>query len=116
MPKRLIAWKVRIMPPTVPRSPSNGVIEAIDAETPMIVYPIRTDQLGNAARVAHHGLGRVGRMTDDADQIEAHLTRLLADPAVPLALARQRAAMHGYGDTRAAETTIRRLLENGGTT
>ena len=42
----------------------NSIRECIDAEVPMIVYPMnnKTDQPGNAARVAFHNLGVTGNI------------------------------------------------------
>jgi zeaxanthin glucosyltransferase len=42
----------------------NSVLEAIDQEVPLLVYPLneKWDQNGNASRVVHYGLGLKGRM------------------------------------------------------
>lgn len=54
--------------------------ECIDANVPLLLYPIGTlDRKGNAARVHAKGLGIAGSQNDSADDIWRHIERLLAD-------------------------------------
>lgn len=76
-----------------------SVLECIEAEVPMLVYPKATDQCGNAARVVFHGLGREGRAIDTAADVAAHIAALRADPELPTRLARMKDAAEA--ETRA---------------
>jgi zeaxanthin glucosyltransferase len=58
----------------------NSIKEAISAETPMLVYPVKanTDNYGNAARVAYHQLGLRGKLAKDATtEIDEKISALL---------------------------------------
>lgn len=59
----------------------NSIKESINAEVPMIVYPVDTnhDQVGNAARVSYHGLGMMGSFNDTMDIIQMRFDKLLTD-------------------------------------
>lgn len=61
----------------------NSVKEAVQAEVPMLLYPIHPefDPNGNAARVAYHGLGLRGQASvDTATDIAAKVKELLVNP------------------------------------
>jgi zeaxanthin glucosyltransferase len=47
----------------------NSIIEAIQCNTPLLVYPLndRWDQIGNSSRVAHHGIGLSGNIYRDGE-------------------------------------------------
>jgi UDP:flavonoid glycosyltransferase YjiC (YdhE family) len=58
----------------------NSVLEAIDQEVPLLVYPLneKWDQNGNATRVVHYGLGLKGRMrTANSHHILDQVNQLL---------------------------------------
>jgi zeaxanthin glucosyltransferase len=60
----------------------NSVLEAIDQEVPLLVYPLneKWDQNGNATRVVHYGLGLKGRMRGaNVEQLMCQIKRLLED-------------------------------------
>ena len=59
---------------------TGGFVEAVEAATPMLLYPHVNDQEGSASRAVFHGIGRAGRRTDTADQIEADIRGLLTNP------------------------------------
>ncbi len=59
---------------------TGGFVEAVEAATPVLLYPHVNDQQGSAARAIFHGIGRAGRQTDTPDQIEADIQALLSDP------------------------------------
>jgi UDP:flavonoid glycosyltransferase YjiC (YdhE family) len=57
---------------------ANSVKESVLSGVPMLVYPRRADQPGNAARVAFHGLGERGdRAADGPGQIAERAARVL---------------------------------------
>ncbi|GAB2805714.1 nucleotide disphospho-sugar-binding domain-containing protein [Streptomyces daliensis] len=61
----------------------NSVKECLLLGVPMVVFPRRVDQFGNAARVVFHGVGRRGRADrDTAGDIRRAATGVAADPEV----------------------------------
>lgn len=61
---------------------ANSIKEAILSGVPMLVYPRRADQPGNAARVVYHRLGvRGDARADGPDAIARAARRVLGDPA-----------------------------------
>jgi zeaxanthin glucosyltransferase len=67
----------------------GSIKEAVFFGVPMVVFPGKVDQHGNAARVVHHGLGRAGDAeTVTAAGLAALVTEVLQDPAVRPAVAR----------------------------
>jgi len=87
------------------------VKECISAGVPMVVVPIGSDQPGNAARVAFHGLGRV-LMPDtiDAVGLGAAIDAVLADAATRARVARMRDAFAAAeGEGRAVAVVASRL-------
>jgi UDP:flavonoid glycosyltransferase YjiC (YdhE family) len=61
----------------------NSIREAVEAEVPMLVYPVHPefDPIGNAARIVYHQLGLRGnaaRATED--DIEKKIEELLSNP------------------------------------
>ncbi|MEM9967721.1 MAG: nucleotide disphospho-sugar-binding domain-containing protein [Pseudomonadota bacterium] len=67
-----------------------GVMEAVAAHTPMLIYPHELDQAGNASRVVFHHLGRAGTLRDSAQRIEEDINAVLADDTIRLACARMK--------------------------
>jgi MGT family glycosyltransferase len=60
----------------------GSVKECIAHGVPMLAFPLAIDQPGNAARVAHHGLGLTGDIrTTDVPELLHMLDRVLADPS-----------------------------------
>lgn len=60
----------------------NSIKESIQAEVPMLVYPVSNDydQNGNAARIVYHQLGLKGDLEHDTDlAIEQKISALLAN-------------------------------------
>jgi len=62
----------------------NTVLDAIAAQTPMLVMPIAFDQPGVAARVSYRQLGVQLNRRARAAKIHAQLQQLLAQPREPL--------------------------------
>ncbi len=59
----------------------SSIKEAIDAEVPMLVYPVHAtyDPKGNAARVVFHGMGLRGDPAKDSEhEIQTKINRLLS--------------------------------------
>ena len=92
---------------------SASIVEAVATGTPMLIYPRTLDQYGNAARVVHHGLGRVGDEGDDAGRIGAALDAVLTDTAMHARLQRFREAQELEREDRLAEREVARLLGGG---
>jgi zeaxanthin glucosyltransferase len=60
---------------------SSSVKECIAMGVPLLVFPRRADQPGNAARVEYHGLGLKGSMRfDRGPAIRRKVERLLTEP------------------------------------
>lgn len=59
---------------------TGGLIEAVEAATPVLLYPHVNDQQGSAARAVFHGIGRAGRHADTVEKIENDIQELLTDP------------------------------------
>lgn len=62
---------------------TSSLVEAVEAATPMLIYPHVLDQWGSAARVVYHGLGREGALGDSSEQIEADIQAILTDAEQP---------------------------------
>ncbi len=77
----------------------NTVLDALAAGVPIVAAPIAFEQPATAARVAHHGVGRVVKRPS-ADRLAAALKDVLTDPAYRLAAERMR--MPSDGATQAA--------------
>lgn len=88
--------------------------ECVAARVPMVVFPfVVNDQLGNAERVRHHGVGVVGdRATARSSDIERDLDRVLDDPMVAARLASIGDAIDAYERDNAAVVAIERLLSD----
>jgi hypothetical protein len=71
------------------------VRECVAAGVPMVVFPGWTDQLGNAARVQHFGLGVDGGDFRRAtrDRISELVARVLDDPTIAAAVAAAKASV-----------------------
>ena len=59
---------------------TGGLVEAVEAATPMLLYPHINDQRGSAARVVFHGIGRAGKRNDPMEKIESDMRFLLDSP------------------------------------
>lgn len=61
----------------------NSLKEALWFAVPLVALPCMLDQKGNAARIAHHGLGAVDDIARiDGDRLVARIDGVLADPAI----------------------------------
>lgn len=90
-----------------------SVLECIETEVPMIVYPKATDQCGNAARVVFHGLGRQGSETDTARIISGHVDALLGDTDLPARLASMKHACALEEHANVLEQSVQTLAAGG---
>ena len=61
---------------------TGGLIEAVAAATPMLLYPHINDQHGSAARAEFHGIGRMGDRKDPIEKIEVDIADLLGNPDI----------------------------------
>lgn len=62
----------------------GSIKEAIDAEVPMLMYPVHRDYdpIGNSARVVYHGMGLSGDAKKETEgEIEIKMNELLQNPA-----------------------------------
>ena len=62
----------------------NSIAECIEKEVPMLVCPLslKSDQLGNSARVVYHGLGLRARIKLDSSRtIEKRIVQLFENYA-----------------------------------
>ncbi|MEO1788947.1 MAG: nucleotide disphospho-sugar-binding domain-containing protein, partial [Pseudomonadota bacterium] len=84
--------------------------ECLATATPMLIYPNALDGKGNGARVVHHGLGTVGRYSDDADQIEADLKAVLGSGTIRANVKSHQAHAQQMIDDRLAEQAVARAL------
>jgi len=96
---------------------ASSVKEGILLEVPLLVYPRRADQPGNAARVVYHGLGRKGDYRRDTHrQIGRLVDSLRKDVSVRASLARMRQQMLRYEradlDVAAFEDSLRRRAKS----
>ncbi len=90
---------------------TGSIVEAVDTLTPTLAYPRpKMDHPGNAARVAFHGIGRVGRLDDDAETIEGDIRETLESFAIRDAVARMKQAFDAYAEAQTAERVIDTLL------
>ena len=90
---------------------ASSIVESVLASTPMIVYAKpQNDQLGNAARVEYHGLGKVGGAKDDAEKIERDIASVLSSEEIRLSVDNMRRAFRAYEDNRVAEEVVNQLL------
>ncbi|SDW75378.1 glycosyltransferase, MGT family [Pseudomonas syringae] len=89
----------------------NTVMDAIAANTPMLVMPIAFDQPGVAARVSYRGAGlQLGRRAR-APKIRSHLQRVLAQSREPLQ--RLASELHRAGGVARAADIIEQVLSTG---
>lgn len=89
---------------------TSTVLEAIEAEVPLLIYPITNDNCGNAARVVYHNIGVMGHPRDDADAMATHIEGIFDDPTIPAALAEMKAACRREIDSDAAVKAVGDLL------
>ena len=95
---------------------THGGIHTIDEslmrDVPLVVLPGgETDMAGNAARVAHHGVGLVAdprRAT--GVEVRDHVDRVLVDPAIARNVERLGRTLRSYGERRIAEEAVADLL------
>ncbi|MEM1375067.1 MAG: nucleotide disphospho-sugar-binding domain-containing protein [Pseudomonadota bacterium] len=90
-----------------------SVLECVEAGVPMLLYPQVNDQEGNAARVAFHGLGRIGQPADTADTIARHIRELSTSAEVAQRLAAMRASFEASTDDRTLEHAVEALARTG---
>lgn len=60
----------------------NSIKEAVNAEVPMLLYPVHRDfdPLGNAARIEYHGLGLQGNILLDSErEIKEKISTIIGD-------------------------------------
>jgi UDP:flavonoid glycosyltransferase YjiC (YdhE family) len=60
----------------------GSVKEAMVHAVPVVAIPLTLDQPGNAARIAHHGVGVPGDVQCTSAQLEAWIARGLSDPVI----------------------------------
>ena len=89
---------------------SASIVEAVAAQTAMLIYPRTIDQYGNGARVEYHGLGKVGQTADGADQIESRLQQIMDDPGISNRLQAFKEAQECYATDKIAEQIVANLL------
>ncbi|MEM6277645.1 MAG: nucleotide disphospho-sugar-binding domain-containing protein, partial [Pseudomonadota bacterium] len=90
-----------------------SVIECIEAEVPMLLYPQVNDQQGNAARVAFHGLGLIGDHGDTALTLARQITELSRDKDVARRLAEMHRRFDAAADDKALERAVATLANTG---
>ena len=92
----------------------NTAMDAIAARTPILALPIAFDQPGVAARIVHAGVGlRASARFAGAPRLEAHLRRLLADPAYGQRLAILSTELAQAGGTPRAADIVEHALDPG---
>lgn len=85
--------------------------ECVAAGVPMVVLPFRVnDQLGNAARVTHHGVGIVADRDDAPATIAAHLARVLRDDDMRARIDALRLKLERYERDAVAVRAVEGLL------
>lgn len=89
----------------------NTVMDAIAAQTPMLVMPIAFDQPGVAARVSHSGIGLHLHRRARAPRIAATLQQLLVRPTEPLQ--RLAAQLASAGGVRRAADIVEQAVSSG---
>jgi MGT family glycosyltransferase len=90
----------------------GSVVEAVATATPMVLLPQLTEQDLVAEQVARLGLGRVlPRGEAGADRVRAAVRELLADPAVPAALAGARDGLRAAGGSARAADVVEAVLQ-----
>jgi UDP:flavonoid glycosyltransferase YjiC (YdhE family) len=94
---------------------ANSIRECMTAGVPVLVYPFRADQPGNAARVVFHGLGLRGdHRRDGPAEIRRKLDALTADAAIRERVRRMREAFVRADEERAAAAFVERFLREQG--
>lgn len=89
----------------------NSVKECVAVGVPMLVYPLRADQPGNAARVVYHGLGiRGDHRRDGSVEIGRKLAALLGDGRYRARVEEMRACFRQYREDRSGAAAIAELL------
>jgi len=91
-PQLAILSKARVM---ITHGGLGSVKECIFFGVPMLVFPLEIDQPGNAARIAHHGLGLVGDIRrTTAQEISTMLDRVIGDAGIQSRMDRMRERLH----------------------
>ncbi|MEM9809294.1 MAG: nucleotide disphospho-sugar-binding domain-containing protein, partial [Cyanobacteria bacterium P01_D01_bin.56] len=90
----------------------NSINECLYFGVPMLVYSLnRFDQNGDAARVAHHGLGIAGDMAHDSpEQIRDYIKFLLGDQRYQTRVKVMQECYHRYGYENRAVQVVDSLL------
>lgn len=89
---------------------TGGLAEAVEAATPVLIYPHVNDQKGSAARAVFHGIGRAGRVTDPIKKMEMDIAFLLDNQAVASACDRMRDACFTPNNYDALASYLRELF------
>jgi hypothetical protein len=90
LPQTEVLQRAAVM---ITQAGAGAVREAVSHGVPMLAFPLWTDQFGNAARIAFHGVGeRVDVRRVTVEGMRAAIARLDGDPAVRAAVARLSAA------------------------
>lgn len=91
---------------------ANSMAECVLHRVPMLVYSLGVnDQEGNAARVAHHGLGIVGRRDDGPGEIARDLRRVLVEPGFRQRVEAMRELLLAADTDDACARAIEEMLE-----
>lgn len=90
----------------------NTINECLYLGVPMLVYSLgHADQMGNATRVAYHGLGIMGdRFQDTAIQIRRSIETLLTEPSYQQCVDQMRDRIHRYQRENRAAKVVETLL------
>lgn len=90
----------------------HTINECMHFGVPMLVYSgKRSDQPGCAARVHHHGLGRMAdKDLDGAAEIRANIAEVLQQPSYKQRVLEVRAQMQAYKSNRTVEQFVRTQL------
>ncbi|MEL7328706.1 MAG: glycosyltransferase [Cyanobacteria bacterium J06559_1] len=97
-------------------SGAHSITECIHCGVPMLLYSLGcNDQNGNAARMVHHGLGRVGEFKQiSADELSSDIQQLLTETAYRLNLAGMKEKFQRYAEQQTAVRVISSLLSEPG--
>lgn len=110
MPQRRVLEEVDV---AITHAGPMTIFECVLGGVPTVVYSAGLrDQDGDAARVAHHHLGMLGRRDDAAPVIRDRVARVLTDPAIESGVAEMRRAL--LRDDRVLERTVEGLLAGSG--
>lgn len=89
---------------------TGSLVEAVEAATPMLIFPHVNDQKGSAARAVYQGIGRARRVKDPTAQIEADIVELLQSPEVAENCKKMQMTCRSERDRFDLETLLRNLI------